>query len=133
MNLYSRIRGALIVFFLLAPSTLLAHPGAKDEVLRRYDLFRAWTWDPLIILLLLLSLVLYVAGLMRMRSRSERNIRLWQVACFAGGWLALVFALVSPLHKLGSVLFSAHMGQHEVLMLIAAPLLVLSQPMVPFL
>src|SRR4051812_3742334 len=103
MRLFSRIRAALIVFFLIAPSTLLAHPGAENEVLRRDNLFNAWTWDPLIILLLLVSLVLYVTGVIRMRSRSERNIRLWQVPCFTGGWLALVFALVSPLHKLGSV------------------------------
>jgi cytochrome c oxidase assembly factor CtaG len=44
----------------------------------------------------------------------------------------LVVALVSPLHPLGEVLFSAHMAQHEVLMLVAAPLMVLSRPLVPF-
>ena len=42
-------------------------------------------------------------------------------------------ALVSPLHPLGEVLFSAHMIQHEILMLVAAPLLVLSRPLVPML
>jgi cytochrome c oxidase assembly factor CtaG len=42
-------------------------------------------------------------------------------------------ALVSPLHAWGSVLFSAHMTQHEVLMLVAAPLLVLGRPLVVFL
>jgi len=44
-----------------------------------------------------------------------------------------VAALVSPLHPMGEVLFSAHMAQHELLMLVAAPLLVLSRPLVPFL
>jgi len=42
-------------------------------------------------------------------------------------------ALVSPLHALGAVLFSAHMIQHEVLMLVAAPLLVLGRPLLFFL
>ncbi|MCU1287086.1 MAG: hypothetical protein JWO13_3436 [Acidobacteriales bacterium] len=112
---------------------VFAHTGGESEILHRDDLLRAWTWDPLIIFMLIVSLVLYALGVMRMRARSERNIKSWQIASFAAGWLALVFALVSPLHKLGSVLFSAHMGQHEVLMLIAAPLLVMSQPMVPFL
>jgi putative membrane protein len=42
-------------------------------------------------------------------------------------------ALVSPLHALGGALFSAHMAQHEVLMAVAAPLLVLGRPLVPFL
>ena len=37
---------------------------------------------------------------------------------------------MSPLHPLGEVLFSAHMIQHEILMLIAAPLLVLSRPLI---
>ena len=52
---------------------------------------------------------------------------------FALGWIALVIALCSPIHAWGSVLFSAHMTQHEILMLIAAPLLVLGRPVVPFL
>src|SRR6185369_9418238 len=46
---------------------------------------------------------------------------------------ALFVALVSPLHAWGSVLFSAHMTQHEVLMLVAAPLLVLGRPLIAFL
>ena len=33
----------------------------------------------------------------------------------------------------GRVLFSAHMAQHEILMLISAPLLVLGRPLVPYL
>jgi len=51
----------------------------------------------------------------------------------AGGWLALFIALVSPLHAWGRVLFSAHMSQHECLMLVAAPLLVLGRPLIAFL
>jgi putative membrane protein len=45
----------------------------------------------------------------------------------------LFVALVSPLHPWGEVLFSAHMTQHEVLMVMAAPLLVLGRPVVAFL
>ncbi|HYY58236.1 MAG TPA: cytochrome c oxidase assembly protein, partial [Pyrinomonadaceae bacterium] len=59
--------------------------------------------------------------------------RRWEMWAFAGGWAALFVALVSPLHPWGEVLFSAHMTQHEVLMLVAAPLLVLARPLVPFL
>jgi putative membrane protein len=51
------------------------------------------------------------------------------ILAFWGGWLALGMALVSPLHTLGAALFSAHMIQHEVLMLVAAPLLVLGRPL----
>src|SRR5690606_28315352 len=48
--------------------------------------------------------------------------------CFWAGWGALLLVLGTPLDALGEQLFSAHMVQHEVLMLIAAPLLVLSRP-----
>jgi putative membrane protein len=37
------------------------------------------------------------------------------------------------LHPLGEVLFSAHMTQHELLMLVAAPLVVLGRPVIAFL
>ena len=38
-----------------------------------------------------------------------------------------------PLHPLGEALFSAHMLQHELLMVLAAPLLVLARPLVALL
>jgi putative membrane protein len=62
-----------------------------------------------------------------------RGIYKWEAMSFGAGWLALLIALISPLHPLGGVLFSAHMTQHEVLMLVAAPLLVLGRPLIPFL
>src|SRR5689334_20654958 len=93
---------------------------------------------------LVLTAGLFAIGLWRLRrakagsgfsriSEPRRFSGIWEPMCFAGGWLALFVALVSPLHAWGSVLFSAHMTQHEVLMLVAAPLLVLSRPIVVFL
>jgi cytochrome c oxidase assembly factor CtaG len=76
---------------------------------------------------------LYVVGVRRVwraAGRSGAGIRKWEAWCFAGGWFALFVALVSPLHPWGGVLFSAHMTQHELLMLVAAPLLVLGKPLV---
>src|SRR4051794_10967574 len=106
----SQIRRIVVGLILLAsPVAVLAHTG---ESLDRNEILRAWTWNPVVVFALLVTMVLYVVGAARMRSRSERNIQLWRVACFVTGWCALVAALVSPLHRLGSVLFSAHMGQH---------------------
>jgi putative membrane protein len=51
-----------------------------------------------------------------------------EAACFAAGWLALAVALLSPIDRLGGELFSVHMLQHELLMLVAAPLLVRARP-----
>ena len=64
---------------------------------------------------------LYAAGMSRMRGRSGVSPRSDAGhLLFAGGWVALAIALVSPLHPLGSALFSAHMVQHEILMMVAA-------------
>ena len=93
-----------------------------------HDLVRAWSFEPLVVISLVISGVLFLIGLGRCKS-----LRTWETFCFAGGWLALFVALVSPLHAWGRVLFSAHMTQHEVLMLVAAPLLVLGRPLVVFL
>ena len=75
----------------------------------------------------------YAIGVVRLRRVNKKVVGGLEVACFVAGWLALIIALVSPLHPWGSVLFSAHMTQHELLMLVAAPLLVLGRPMIPFL
>jgi cytochrome c oxidase assembly factor CtaG/cytochrome c2 len=61
-----------------------------------------------------------------------RTIRRQRVF-FLAGWSILALSLVSPLHAMGSVLFSAHMVQHELLMTVAAPLLVLGTPLVSLL
>ena len=50
------------------------------------------------------------------------------LALFAAGLAAAGLALVSPFPALSQALFSAHMGQHELLMLVAAPLLVMGKP-----
>src|SRR3954463_15585769 len=67
-----------------------------------------WTWDPFVILLLAVSGALYAVGLSRLWRRAGvgQGIRRWQAACFAGGWLALVVALISPLDRLRGGPFS---------------------------
>jgi putative membrane protein len=84
-----------------------------------------WSWELTITIPLLLLLVWYVAGANR-RTTSSRLMP--RHLAFAAGWTFLTLALVSPLHRLGDVLFSAHMLQHEILLLIAAPLFAAAQP-----
>jgi cytochrome c oxidase assembly factor CtaG len=90
-----------------------------------------WTYEPWVVTLMLLSLGLYMAGYVRLRLRTRRagSIRAKQLAAFLAGWLALLAALDSPLDALSAALFSAHMVQHELLMIVVAPLLVLSRPL----
>ena len=87
---------------------------------------------PVILGLLALSAWLYRRGARRLwrHAGTGHGLRHWEAAAFAAGWLLLGIALVSPVHELGEVLFSAHMAQHELLMAAAAPLLVLGRPLV---
>ena len=89
-----------------------------------------WSFEPWVVGLLIASGALYLVGYARLRGRSRRSrpVRAIHLAAFVLGWLALVAALDSPLDTLADALFSAHMIQHEVLMLIAAPLLVIGRP-----
>lgn len=111
---------------------LLFHGGQPHNW---HDLVRAWSFEPLVVIGLVASLILFAIGLRRLWREVPRKRfgRMAEPMCFACGWLALFVALVSPLHAWGRVLFSAHMSQHEVLMLVAAPLLVLGRPIVVFL
>jgi putative membrane protein len=71
----------------------------------------------------------YTIGLMRLRARLSWRLPLAPVAAFIAGWLALVVAFHSPLDRIAEQRFWAHMVQHELLMVIAAPLLVLARPL----
>jgi putative membrane protein len=62
------------------------------------------------------------------RTMVGRNVRGWHSVAYIAGWLSLTLALVSPLHWLGEHLFSFHMIEHEIVMAISAPLLVISRP-----
>jgi putative membrane protein len=90
-----------------------------------------WGAEWWVLALLALSLVLYAAGLARLwpRALGARRPLARQAAWFGAGWAMLVLALASPLDGAGSYAFSAHMVQHEILMIVAAPLLVLGRPL----
>jgi putative membrane protein len=111
---------------------MMLHAGA---VLAPHDLASAWSWEPGVFIPLFASAFFYARGATvewarapQARERITRNALI-----FSAGWMLLVVALISPLHRLGNSLFSAHMAQHELLMTIAAPLLVLSRPLTTFL
>ena len=91
----------------------------------------SWPFEPWLAALLVGSALLYGAGLRRLWSGAGtgRGIRRAEALRFALGWSALAAALMSPLDTLASRSFALHMVQHELLMVVAAPLLVLSRPL----
>jgi len=121
------VRAALALALLAAGARpAFAHGGAADYL----GSAETWTTDPFIVVPLFLAGALYWIGTLRVwrRAGHGRGVKRYQVACFWGGWLALSAALLTPLHWLGERLFTAHMIEHEIMMTIAAPLIVLARP-----
>src|SRR5438045_4551112 len=95
----------------------------------------AWTWPMSITLPLFITGLLYLLGCIRRAQHAAACAKLSPLPAlaFASGWFSLLFALNSPLHEISEQLFWVHMTQHEILVLVAAPLLVLSRPFSVFL
>lgn len=91
------------------------------------SLWLGWNLDPILIGGLFAVLGLYVLGDVRVE-RTGRNLSARRRAAFFSGWLITALALVSPLCSLSVSLFAARVGQHMVLTLLAAPLVVAGRP-----
>lgn len=111
---------ALIVISLIAfPRAALGHAGGARD---------AGEW--FLIALLFACGAWYLAGFARVyrESRTGRTTLRRHGLSFASGWLVIALSLLTPLHALGGRSFTAHMIEHELLMLVAAPLLAWSKP-----
>ncbi len=101
---------------------LLAHQAQPPEP---HDLWAAWSLHPLAVLGLVLPACLYLRG----RARTSRGHEKGRERCAALGMIVLAVALLSPVDALGGALASAHMVQHVMLTMVAAPLLALGSPL----
>jgi putative membrane protein len=90
-------------------------------------MLEGWKPDLLMALPLATSFAMYGIGGTKVR------VPTLEAAAFLTGWVILVVALLSPIATMSEWLFSVHMTQHELLMLVAAPLLALGRPVVPML
>ncbi len=74
--------------------------------------------------------LLYVAGVRRYdAAHVSRPFPRWRIAAFVSGTLVLWASLVPPLDAYADRRFAAHMVQHLLLMVVAAPLLTLGAPL----
>lgn len=109
----------------MTPLTTVAllHTGTFD--------WRVWKLYPSFMVGWLLFGAVYFlcVGPLRHRFPGSKPATTGQVACFSGALLAMVLSLQGPLHELSDYfLFSAHMVQHLVLILVMPPLLLAGIP-----
>jgi putative membrane protein len=109
----------------------LAHPlsGFQAEQAAR------WTFDPWGLAAVVPATVLYARGLatLRRHAGTQAGVRRWQAACYATGVAVLALALLSPIDAWSDFRFWVHMSQHELIMVAAAPLMVLGRPLYVYL
>ena len=95
----------------------------------------AWTWRPAVLLAVGLMGALYVRGWWRLRRapRARAAAPVWRLASYLAGLGSIVVALCSPLELLSELSFTAHMVQHQLLTMVAPPLVLLAEPFPPVL
>ena len=95
----------------------------------------SWSWEPPVVLGMLAASALYALGWVRLSQRRRRPAHLaaWRAWCFAVGIGAIGLALLSPIGVFSQLFFFAHMTQHLLLVVAAAPLLLLGAPLLPML
>lgn len=109
-----------------------------DPVLRAA--LTSWDLRIEIILVLALAGAFYSLGWIRLKKRAKyagelghwQASALWRPIAYLSGLVVLGIALMSPIDVLASQLFTMHMIQHVLLMMIVPPLLLLANPL-PFL
>lgn len=88
-----------------------------------HDVWMAWEVDPLMLGAVAVATLAYGRGLKRLRRRDGR------ARFFGAGMVVLLVAVGSPLEGMAGSLASAHMVQHMLLVVVAAPLLAWSRPL----
>lgn len=104
------------------PEIPVTHPTLKAFLL-------SWNWRADVIGLVAVLAIAYSLGWWRLRRQGARVARKWQLSLYLTALAAIILALLSPIDTFGPFLFFMHMIQHEFLMMVAAPLLLLADPL----
>lgn len=119
---------AALAAWLLLPAPAQAHGDAAPPPDLPGVLLR-WSADPLPLIGVALAAAIYLWGIRRAGGSGRRSVHpRWRTWSFLLGLAAILVALNSPIEAYEGVLFSVHMVQHMLLMLVAAPLLLLGAP-----
>jgi cytochrome c oxidase assembly factor CtaG len=94
-------------------------------------LLAAWNWEPSVILgvLVLCGMYLVASGWLPGWGTNNQRLDWRKMGMFLGGMALILLALISPIDEWSDhYLFSAHMLQHMLFMLVVPPLLILGFP-----
>ena len=112
---------------LAAPAA--AHGPVPTEPPTPASLLLGWTFEPLPTLGIAVTIGWWLWAVRRVDAAHPANpVPRRRTAAFLAGMVALAFALLSGIGRYDTALFSVHMVQHVLLMLVAAPLLALAAP-----
>ncbi|MFN2532583.1 MAG: hypothetical protein ABR555_14930, partial [Pyrinomonadaceae bacterium] len=77
-----------LVCVICVENSVFAHNGKPHNW---HDLWRTWSFEPVVVVSLAFTGFLFLKGIHQLWNESGRGrgIRRWEVAAFAGGWLAL--------------------------------------------
>lgn len=111
------------------PGIALAHGAVPPEAPSLAIVLFAWNVEPLVAGGLLIAAVVWLWIVRRVaRLHPGNGVPVVRSAAFFGGLFAIALALMSGIERYDTTLFSIHMVQHLLLMLVAAPLLVYAAP-----
>jgi putative membrane protein len=122
------VTGTALLVALAPAAQALAHGGEAQSAADA-------GWRIAVGVPLLLAGCAYVIGLRRAwrRAGPGRGVRRTEGLAFGAGLAVLALMLVLPLHAWGRLRFAPHMLEHELLTVLAAPLLAAGRPGVPYL
>jgi putative copper resistance protein D len=126
-----RLVAALATFGVasLLAAPVLAHGPVPAAAPTIASLLLDWTYEPLPTLGIAVATAWWLWAVRRVDSLHPANpVPRSRTYAFLAAMVALAFALVSGIARYDTSLFSDHMVQHVLLMLVAAPLIALSAP-----
>jgi len=88
-----------------------------------------WSWRLDVLFVLIALGTTFTIGWWRLRQRGAWVARPWRLAVYLAGLGSVALALLSPIDSFAPSLFLMHMVQHELIIMVAAPLLLLADPL----
>jgi putative copper resistance protein D len=118
-----------VLSFMAAGAPVAAHGPVPPEPPTPANLLLGWTFPTLPTLAILAGLLWWAWAVGRVNgAHPQSRVPRRRTVAFVAAMTALAFALLSGIERYDTTLFSVHMVQHLLLILVAAPLIALAAP-----